>query len=87
MSTVADDKHYWTDPEGRALCYAEYGDPAGLTLFFFHRWPSSRLQGKVLDAEARRLGLRIISPDLFGVGSRKITFPPAEIQPKQEPES
>jgi pimeloyl-ACP methyl ester carboxylesterase len=68
VSTVADDEHYWTDPEGRALCYAAYGDPAGLPLFFFHGWPSSRLQGKVLDAEAKRLGLRIISPDRPGLG-------------------
>jgi pimeloyl-ACP methyl ester carboxylesterase len=62
------DERYWTDPDGQVLCYAEYGDPVGLPVFFFHGWPSSRLQGKVLDAEAKRQGLRIISPDRPGLG-------------------
>lgn len=68
MSTEVNDEQYWTDPQGRILCHAEYGDPAGRPLFFFHGWPSSRLQGKVLDAEAKRLGLRIVSPDRPGLG-------------------
>lgn len=68
MENDSTEERYWTDPAGRALCHAEYGDPAGQPLFFFHGWPSSRLQGKVLDAEAKRLGLRVISPDRPGLG-------------------
>lgn len=29
--------------DGRRLSYAQYGDPEGKPLFFFHGWPSSRL--------------------------------------------
>lgn len=62
------DEQYWTAPDGKRLCYAEYGDPAGKPLLFFHGWPSSRLQGWILDQEAKRLGFRIISPDRPGMG-------------------
>lgn len=68
MPDPATDENYWTAPEGRRLCYAEYGDPAGKPLLFFHGWPSCRLQGRIMDLEAKRLGLRIISPDRPGLG-------------------
>lgn len=55
-------------PDGRALGFAEYGDPAGEPLFFFHGWPSSRYQGKLLHAQAAERGLRVIAPDRPGVG-------------------
>ncbi len=61
-------EQYWTDSAGRRLCYAEFGDPQGKPLFFFHGWPSSRLQGRLLDDEAKRFGLRVISPDRPGLG-------------------
>lgn len=54
--------------DGRNLGYAEYGDIQGAPLFFFHGWPSSRLQAKVLDKEAKKLRIRIISPDRPGYG-------------------
>jgi len=62
------EEQYWTDSGGRRLCFAEYGDPSGRPLMYFHGWPSSRLQGRILDAEAKRLGLRIVSPDRPGLG-------------------
>jgi pimeloyl-ACP methyl ester carboxylesterase len=52
---------------GRHLAYGEYGDPAGLPIFFFHGWPSSRTMAELADAAARRLGVRIISPDRPGI--------------------
>lgn len=55
-------------PAGRVLGYAEYGDPAGEPLFYFHGWPSSRYQGKLLDAAAAKNGLRVIAPDRPGFG-------------------
>lgn len=55
-------------PDGRRLAYAEYGDPRGRALLYFHGWPSSRLQGRALDEVAAERGLRVISPDRPGIG-------------------
>lgn len=51
---------------GRNIGFAEYGDGNGEPLFFFHGWPSSRLQAKVLDMEAKKQKIRVISPDRPG---------------------
>ena len=53
---------------GRRLCFAEYGAPDGQPLFYFHGWPSSRLQASLLHDLARAAGLRIIAPDRPGAG-------------------
>ena len=55
-------------PDGRTLGYGDYGDPAGEPVFFFHGWPSSRYQGKLLHELAAERGLRVIAPDRPGVG-------------------
>lgn len=55
-------------PDGRRIGYAEYGDPRGAPLFFFHGWPSSRYQGKLLHDFAGERGLRVIAPDRPGIG-------------------
>lgn len=52
---------------GGHLAYCEYGDTSGPPVLFFHGWPSSRTMGKLADAAARDLGLRIISPDRPGI--------------------
>lgn len=54
--------------DGRALGYAEYGDPHGVPFFFMHGVPSSRLAGSLIDASAQRRGIRIIAPDRPGYG-------------------
>ena len=54
--------------DGRKLGFAQYGDLRGKPLFFFHGWPNSRLHGEVLDTIARKLHIRIISPDRPGYG-------------------
>ena len=54
--------------DGRRLGFAEYGEPGGRPLLYFHGWPSSRLQGKALDGPARARGVRVISPDRPGIG-------------------
>lgn len=33
-------------PHNRKLAYEEYGDNEGYPIFFFHGWPSSRLQAR-----------------------------------------
>jgi pimeloyl-ACP methyl ester carboxylesterase len=55
-------------PDGRTLGYAEYGDPSGRPVFFFHTGGMSRLLGRLTDQTASRLGIRIIAPDRPGIG-------------------
>jgi pimeloyl-ACP methyl ester carboxylesterase len=57
-------------PDGRVLGYAEYGAPDGKPLFYFHGWPSSRIEfvGLKGDEIARRLNVRIIAADRPGFG-------------------
>ncbi len=54
--------------DGRALGYAEYGDPNGKPVVYFHGLPGSRLQAQYLDAAAAHLGARIIAPERPGCG-------------------
>lgn len=54
--------------DGRKLGYAEYGDPKGKPLIYFHGWPVSRLSGKSWDKAAKKLEIRFISPDRPGIG-------------------
>jgi len=61
-------------PDGRLLSYAEYGDPAGKPLFFFHGGNDSRLEAAILHDTARGIGVRIIAPDRPGYG--RSTFQP-----------
>ncbi len=63
-----DEDRSLTLPDGRALGYAEYGDPSGDPVMFHHGWPSSRYQAAFLDPMARDRGLRILAPDRPGVG-------------------
>lgn len=55
-------------PSGAALGVEEYGARDGEPVFFFHGWPSGASQGRLLDAAARSLGIRIIAPDRPGCG-------------------
>lgn len=54
--------------DGRALGYAEYGDPKGRPVFFFHGFPGTRHLGRATDEPARERGLRMICPDRPGFG-------------------
>ncbi len=54
--------------DGRKLGYAEYGDPTGEPLFFFHGMPGSRLEGQMGAAAAKGLGIRLITSDRPGYG-------------------
>jgi pimeloyl-ACP methyl ester carboxylesterase len=57
-----------TLPVGRKLCYAEYGIPDGLPMFYFHGSPSSRLEPGMFGDELASTGFRIIAPDRPGIG-------------------
>lgn len=54
--------------DGRILGYAEFGDPSGRPVLFFHGFPASRLEGIALDAPSRAVNVRLISPDRPGFG-------------------
>jgi len=53
---------------GLLLGYAEHGDPAGVPCFYYHGWPSARVQGALMDEAGKKYGLRIICPDRPGIG-------------------
>ena len=53
--------------DGRTLAYAEYGDPHGRPVFFFHGIPGSRLF-RPPDQVTTRLGVRLITTDRPGSG-------------------
>ena len=61
-------------PDGRKLGFAEYGDPQGKPIFYFHGWPSSRLSGQDLGPIARRYGARLIATDRPGMGLSDFQF-------------
>lgn len=54
--------------DGRFLGYAEFGDPAGQPIFFFHGWIGSRLDFRPNDEAARVAGLRVVAVDRPGCG-------------------
>jgi pimeloyl-ACP methyl ester carboxylesterase len=66
--TMSDDCCYVELPGGRRLAYAEWGDPQGAPVFYFHGFPGSRMEARLADVAARRLGIRLIAPDRPGFG-------------------
>jgi pimeloyl-ACP methyl ester carboxylesterase len=54
--------------DGRLLGYAVYGDPEGRPVFYFHGFPGSRLEARLADRVAARLGIRLIALDRPGFG-------------------
>jgi pimeloyl-ACP methyl ester carboxylesterase len=54
--------------DGRRLGYAEWGDPRGQPLVYFHGCPGSRAEGRVGDEAAKVSGIRVIAPDRPGMG-------------------
>ncbi len=53
--------------DGRSLAYAEYGDPRGRPVFFFHGTPGSRFF-RPADEITRNMGVRLITADRPGYG-------------------
>ena len=54
--------------DGRTLSYAEFGDPRGKPLFFFHGFPNSRVGAQDAGEVSARLGIRLIAADRPGFG-------------------
>ena len=56
-------------PDGRMLAYAEYGEPEGFPVLYFHGSSSSRLEPLLYGGDVfGQFGLRIIAPDRPGMG-------------------
>lgn len=68
MDLVSKENNIFRLRDGRVLGYAEYGNPNGKPVFFFHGWPGSRFSGKETDEAGKKLGIRIISTDRPGIG-------------------
>lgn len=54
--------------DGRTLGYAEYGNPEGFPIFYFHGGQESRLSSRFMDSTAKELNVRLIAPDRPGIG-------------------
>ena len=68
QSMIPEGVNYIHLSDQRRLAYAEYGDPRGKPLLYFHGGQESRLSSAFLDTIAREMGLRIIAPDRPGIG-------------------
>jgi pimeloyl-ACP methyl ester carboxylesterase len=54
--------------DGRNLSFADYGDPEGSPILFFHGFPGSRFDGEYAGRVAGGMGIRLIAPDRPGMG-------------------
>jgi pimeloyl-ACP methyl ester carboxylesterase len=52
--------------DGRTLAWAEYGDPRGVPVFYFHGGGASLIEGGCFDQDAREAGIRLIAPSRPG---------------------
>jgi pimeloyl-ACP methyl ester carboxylesterase len=74
-----------TLPDGRVLGYAEWGDPGGPPVLYFHGVPASRLDPVCFPDAPNEAGVRLISVDRPGMGlstfqpHRKIARWPADV--------
>jgi len=59
---------YLNLPDGRQLCYAEYGDPRGQPVVVVHGNPNSRLLWGAMPGSPFLPHLRLIAPDRPGFG-------------------
>ena len=58
----------FTLPDGRRLGYAEWGDPAGAPVLYFHGTPASRLDPQNFPDAPTAAGVRLFSLDRPGMG-------------------
>jgi pimeloyl-ACP methyl ester carboxylesterase len=72
-------------PDGRRLGFAEYGDPAGPLVIYFHGTPGSRIEPHLIRDEIEAAGVRLVAFDRPGLGlsdyqpGRRILDCPADV--------
>ena len=54
---------------GLKLAFEHYGDLNGIPAFYFHGWPSSGIQGAIMDEVGKKMGLHVVSMDRPGIGA------------------
>ncbi len=54
--------------DGRKLGYAEYGDTGGSPIFYFHGFPGSRFEARLMNDTAAAWKVRLIAVDRPGIG-------------------
>lgn len=54
--------------DGRNIGLAYYGVKSGPNVFYLHGRPGSRLEGKILEPPATKLGVSILAVDRPGIG-------------------
>ncbi|ETR71236.1 MAG: alpha/beta hydrolase fold protein [Candidatus Magnetoglobus multicellularis str. Araruama] len=54
--------------DGRRLGFSDLGDPNGFPIFYFHGFPSSRLEALAGDKISEELNVRLIAIDRPGIG-------------------
>ena len=64
----AEEPNLWEHTPGKFLAWNEYGSPEGKPVFYYHGWPSSRLQARLAHHLARERKLRLIAMDRPGMG-------------------
>lgn len=62
------DSQTMTLPDGRSFGYAVYGDPKGAAVFYFHGFPGSRIEARLMIETAATHKARIIAVDRPGMG-------------------
>jgi pimeloyl-ACP methyl ester carboxylesterase len=55
-------------PSGRRLGFAEYGNPAGPLVLYFHGTPGSRIEVALVNSEAVAAGVRLVAVERPGIG-------------------
>ena len=43
-------------PDGRVLGFGIFGDPEGYPALYFHGWPGSRFEGRMLNPVTKNVG-------------------------------
>ncbi len=54
--------------DGRKLGFAEYGDPEGAPVLYFHGWPGSRVEAQAAEVAGVKLKARVLALDRPGYG-------------------
>lgn len=69
MSDLSTNKQIAIKP-GRTIGFAEHGSPGGFPVFYFHGFPSSRLDWQLIHNQQTldELNVRVIAPDRPGFG-------------------
>jgi pimeloyl-ACP methyl ester carboxylesterase/phosphatidylglycerophosphate synthase len=68
MTESSRTRQFATAPDGRTLCFAEWGDPAGFPVVLIHGTPGGRLNRHWDDAVYAAVGARVITYDRPGYG-------------------